>query len=136
MVCSKSHGYQVDHSSYLNWDILATPEVMAFGKETSNPLNFHKRLLGTSNSLVWGIDECVNSHHFYRIWTAKTSKNTQKCIKIQKISQDCVLYVSNVKCLKTDEKRTKFAKLAVSVPQLSKIVKTSPWIIVLKEKST
>ena len=40
---------------------LATPEVMAFGKEISNPLNFQNglflnfELLGTSNCLVWGI---------------------------------------------------------------------------------
>jgi hypothetical protein len=43
-----------------------------------------------------------------------------------KISQECVLYVSNAKQSKTDEKRIKFAKLAVSVPQLSKVVKSSP----------
>ena len=45
-----------------------------------------------------------------------------------KIFQKCVLYVLDAKCLKTNEKRTKFAQLAVSVPQLSQIVKTSPWI--------
>jgi hypothetical protein len=42
----------------------ATPEVMDFGKEISNPSSFLKRLLGTSNSLVWGIDDCSNTHHF------------------------------------------------------------------------
>ena len=60
---------------------LATPEVMDFCKETSNPLCFHKRLLGTSNSLVWGIDECSNTHHFLSYLNCKTNKNTQKCIK-------------------------------------------------------
>ena len=105
---------------------LATPEVMAFGKEIKIHQVFLKRLLGTSNSLVWGIDECSNTHHFYRIWTAKTSKNTQKRIKIHKLFQKCVLYVLDAKCLKTNEKRTKFAQLAVSVPQVSKFIKTSP----------
>ena len=83
---------------------LATPEVMAFGKETSNPLNFqnrlfffYSRLLGTSNSLVWGIDECVNTHHFWSNLNCKTFKNTQKCIKILKYPRDCVLYVSDAK---------------------------------------
>ena len=41
---------------------LATPEVMAFGKEIIS-IKLHKILLGTSNSLVWGIDECLNTHH-------------------------------------------------------------------------
>jgi hypothetical protein len=43
-----------------------------------------------------------------------------------KISQESVLHVSNAKISKTDEKRTKFARLAVSIPQLSKDVKSSP----------
>ena len=34
-------------------------------------------LLGTSNSLVWGIDECVNTHHFIPIKDTKMTKNTQ-----------------------------------------------------------
>ena len=59
---------------------LATPEVMAFGKEISNPLSFLKRLLGTSNSLVWGIDECLNTHHFCSSYTTKTTKNTQESL--------------------------------------------------------
>lgn len=63
MVCSKSYGYQCT-IVLLELKHLATPEVMAFGKETSNPLSFHKRLLGTSNILVWGIAECVNTHYF------------------------------------------------------------------------
>ena len=32
-------------------------------------------LLGTSNSLVWGIDECVNTHHLIPIFR---HKNDQK----------------------------------------------------------
>ena len=52
---------------------LATPGVMASGKELSNPLSFS--LLGTSNISVWGIDECSNTHHFCTILTAK---NIQK----------------------------------------------------------
>ena len=82
------------------------------------------------------VDECSNTHHFYRIWTAKTSKNTQKRIKIHNLFQKCVLYVLDAKCLKTNEKRTKFAQLAVSVPQVSKFGKTSPWKFKIKEKST
>jgi hypothetical protein len=66
------------------------------------------------------VDECSNTHHFWSNLNCKTYKNTQKCIKILKIFQNCVLYVSDAKRVKTDEKRTKFAKLAVSVPQLSK----------------
>ena len=46
---------------------------------------------------------------------------------MMKISKDRVLCVSNAKYLKTDEKQAKFADLAVSVPQVSKIGKTSPW---------
>jgi hypothetical protein len=92
---------------------------MTFGKEISNPSSFPKRLLGTSNILVWGIDECSNTHHFWSNLNCKTYKNTQKCIKILKIFQNCVLYILDAKRVKTDEKRIKFAKLAVSVPQLS-----------------
>ena len=73
------------------------------------------------------VDECVNTHHFCTILIVKTRENTQECIKIMKISQESVLHVSNAKVSKTDEKRTKFAKLAVSVPHLSKVVKSSPW---------
>ena len=57
----------------------------------------------------------------------KTSENTQKCIKMMKISQISVLCVLNAKIPKSDEKRIKFAYLAVLVPQVSKIVKNSPW---------
>ena len=46
---------------------LATPEVMAFGKEFKIHQVFKTVLLGTSNSLVWGIDECLNTHHFILI---------------------------------------------------------------------
>ena len=53
----------------------------------------------------------------------KTLRNASKIVKI---SQDCVLCVSDAKRLKTCEKCTKFAQLAVLVPQLSKIDKTSP----------
>ena len=53
-----------------------------------------------------------------------------------KISQESVLHVSNAKISKTDEKRTKFAKLAVSVPQLLKVVKSSPWLFQKLEKVT
>ena len=66
----------------------------------------------------------------------KTPKNTQKRIKIHNLSQKCVLYVLDAKCLKTNEKWTKFAQLAVSVPQVSKFGKTSPWKFKMKEKST
>ena len=38
------------------------------------------------------------------------------------------LYISDAKGLKIDEKRVKFAELAVSVPELSKVVKTSLWL--------
>ena len=41
-------------------------------------------LLGTSNSLVWGIDECVNTHHFFHIWATETVKNTLKSLKMYK----------------------------------------------------
>ena len=64
MVCSKSFDYHCTKVSHTK--TLATPEVMAFGKE-KNPLKLHKRLLGTSNSLVWGIDEYANTHHFFHI---------------------------------------------------------------------
>ena len=49
------------------------------------------------------------------------------------IFQKCVLWVLDAKCLKTNEKWTKFAQLAVSVPQLSKVVKTSPWTFQKKQ---
>jgi hypothetical protein len=76
---------------------LATPEVMAFGKEFKIHQVFKTVLLGTSNSLVWGIDECSNTHHFWSNLNCKTYKNTQKCIKILKIFQNCVLYVLDAK---------------------------------------
>ena len=44
-----------------------------------------------------------------------------------KISQISVLCVLNAKRSKSDEKRIKFAKLAVLVPQVLKVVKSSPW---------
>ena len=53
---------------------------------------------------------------------------------MMKLSKDRVLCVSNAKYLKTDEKRTKFADLAVSVPQVSKLVKNSPYAFILKGK--
>jgi hypothetical protein len=86
---------------------LATPEVMAFGKETSNPLIFKKKLLGTSNTQVWGIDECVNTHHFYRILTAKTRENTQECIKIIKISQRSCFICFKCKMIENKRKTNK-----------------------------
>ena len=39
-----------------------------------------------------------------------------------------VSHVLNAKIPKSDEKRIKFAKLAVLVPQLYKSVKISPWV--------
>jgi hypothetical protein len=132
MVCSKSYGYQC--TILLTWtETLATPEVMAFGKETSNPLNFQNglfldsRLLGASNSLVWGIDECLNTHHFIPIWTAKTIKNAQICHIILQIFLIVFLYVSGTKGLKTDENRAKFAQLAKSVPKQSENGRFGPW---------
>ena len=57
----------------------------------------------------------------------KTPKNTQQCIKMMKISQMSVLCVLDAKIPKSDEKHIKFAQLAVSVPQVSKVVIFSPW---------
>ena len=59
-------------------------------------------LLGTSNSLVWGIDECVNTHHFTPIKDTKMTKNTQYILQISLV---CVLCVSGTKGLKTKRKR-------------------------------
>ena len=89
-------------------------------------------MLGTSNSLVWGIDECLNTHHFCSFYTTKTFENTQESPKIPKIILDCVFMP---KGLKTDEKKqtlhnlqfqsSNFHKLAKLVPGKSKLVKIS-----------
>ena len=46
---------------------------------------------------------------------------------MMKISQMSVLCVLDAKISKSDEKRIKFAQLAVLVPQVLKVVKFSPW---------
>ena len=73
---------------------------------------------------------------FGQIWTAKHTKTLRNASKYRNYSRNRVLHVLDAKCLKTNEKRTKFAYLAVSVPQVSKFGKTSPWKFKMKEKST
>jgi hypothetical protein len=66
----------------------------------------------------------------------KHPKTLKYASKYRKYPRDCILYVSDAKWVKTMKNEQKFAQLAVSVPKLSKIYKTSPWACVLKEKST
>ena len=56
----------------------------------------------------------------------KHTKTIEKSSKYLNYHRDCVLCVLNAKLAKTNEKRSKFAILAVSVPQVSKFVKISP----------
>jgi DNA polymerase III delta subunit len=64
----------------------------------------------------------------------KHTKTIKKLSKYLNYPRDCVLCVLNAKCAKTKEKRSKFAILAVSVPQVSKLVKISPYAFILKGK--
>ena len=65
--------------------------------------------LFTKSHYFWSSDECLNTHHFCTVRMPKTSENTQKRIKMIKISQNSVLYVLNAKTSKSGEKRIKFA---------------------------
>jgi predicted RNA-binding protein with PIN domain len=64
----------------------------------------------------------------------KHTKTIKKISKYLNYPRDYVLCVFNAKCAKTKKKRTKFAILTVSVPQVSKLVKISPYAFILKGK--
>ena len=66
----------------------------------------------------------------------KRTKTIEKISKYLNYPRDCILCVLNAKCAKTKKKRTQFAVLAVSVPQVSKLVNFSPYSFIFKEKST
>ena len=71
-------------------------------------------------------DECVNTHHFCHIWTAKTFKNTQKCLKIQKISLDCVFICfwgkKDWKLMKNEQSLHNWQFQSLNFQKLSKLV--------------
>lgn len=64
----------------------------------------------------------------------KHTKTIKKLSKYLNYPRDCVLCVLKAKWAKTNEKQLKFAILAVSVPQVSKLVKNSPYTFILKGK--
>ena len=64
----------------------------------------------------------------------KHPKMLRNASKYLNYPRDCVLCVLKAKCAKTKKKCTKFAVLAVSVPQVSKLVNFSPYAFILKGK--
>ena len=79
---------------------------------------------------------CLFTHIFYIIWTHKTTKNTQITHKMLQISLECVFRWFRYKRLENKWKMIKFTQLSFSVPGVSQIVKTSPWMFKMNKKST
>lgn len=71
---------------------------------------------------------CLNTHIFVLYKPTKTTKNTQMTHKMLQIHQNVFLCDPGTKDWKTSEKCAKFTQMSFSVPEVTQISKTSPWL--------